>query len=423
MLDARIAPACLAVGLLLGGCGPNQHRVPGAGAAGATAPGGAGVSGGGAAGSDAGGSAGGAGKGEVAEGGAGEGGNAGGAGECGRLGSGGRGGAPAAIGTDLGALQVEGVAPWKGNAKGAYTIVHDDVCDYNIDSLFNTAEPELTQRGLRAAFGAIVQRCQERKLWAKLETVRQHGHEIINHTWDHKDLVVDAATAPLDLQIDQAGRVLDENLVDQHTSFFIFPYDSFDDTKLAHLGSLGYLGARAGARGLNDVGFSDGLRVMFDVYGGEYSIYDGQGDILKIYVDLAISQGGWAMREFHGIADDTFSPVSLADYRAHLDYVKAKQESGELWVDTPSAVLRYHFSRLHCGVPAISGATLEPATPSCECGRYATPLSVIVTSAQDAPSAMATQDGKLLVTKKLGPNRFLLDVDPLGGAVAVGGGN
>jgi peptidoglycan/xylan/chitin deacetylase (PgdA/CDA1 family) len=328
-------------------------------------------------------------------------------------------GAP--LGSDLGALTVDSIATWKGNAQGAYTIIHDDICDYTIDSLFDIAEPELTLRGLPAAFGAIVSRCQERKLWSKLMQVMSHGHEIINHTWDHKDIVVDAPS--LDLEIDQANLVLDANLPGQKTSFFIFPYDSFDDAAVERVGSLGYLGARAGKKGVNAADFPDGLRVMFDVWGGENSIYNLQGDVLKLYVDLAIAQGGWAVREFHGVADSTFWAPTIEDYEAHLDYVKSKVDSGELWVDTPSAVVRYRFSRQYCGLPSPSGDTLGFAAPSPDCDRYGAPLSVLISSSVDAPSLLAQQDGAPLKTKRLGPKQFVVDVNPLGGPATLGGGN
>lgn len=330
---------------------------------------------------------------------------------------------PALIGTDLGALTVESVTTWKDNAKGAYTIIHDDACDYTTDSLFKIADIELTARSLKAAFGAIVERCQERKVWANLELLRQHGHEIINHSWDHFDLVAMPDQAPLDVEIDQANMVLDQNLVDQHTSFYIFPYDSFNDAAVARVGSLGYLGARAGTKGVNTPDFPDGLRVMFDVWGGEDSIYNGQGDILKIYVDLAIAQGGWAVREFHGIADMSYNPMTVEGYREHLDYLRSKVDSGELWVDTPSAVVRYRFARQYCELPTASSYLLTFPAPSEDCKRYATPLSVIFTTTEDARNVVAEQDGHELLASKLGPKRYLIDINPLGGPIAVGGAN
>lgn len=442
MLDARLAHACLAFSILVGACSPSHQVTPGgeagsAGQAGSGGTGGAGADAGGAAGTGTAGTSGSAGA---------SGGGTGGSGgvpNCGPLGGSGGGGgsagtasgaapAPMPVGTDLGALTVESVATWKNAAKGAYTIIHDDICDYNIDSLFTVAEPELTKRGLHAAFGAIVERCKIRNLWSQLEMVRSHGHEIINHTWDHKDIVTDPKSiadpvGTLDQQLNVASATLDENLVNQHTSFFIFPYDSFNDAAVARLRSLNYLGARAGTRGLNGSAFADGMRVSFDVYERptsteKYSIYWDQPDIMKYYVDLAVSLDGWAVREFHGVADQTFEPVALADYQAHLDDVKAKQDAAELWVDTPSNVLRYHFSRMYCGVPAASGYSVVPAQPSCECGYYSAPLSVIVKTTTDAPSAIAVQDGMMMPTRKLEANRFVVDMNPLGGPVAVGGG-
>jgi peptidoglycan/xylan/chitin deacetylase (PgdA/CDA1 family) len=350
----------------------------------------------------------------------------GGGGATGASGSGGSGGvhvcAPVSpLGTDLGTLQVESVSTWKGNAKGAYTIIHDDVCDYTIDSLFDIAEPELSARNLPSAFGAIVSRCEERKLWAKLEVMRQHGHEIINHTWDHKDMVEDSQ-ALYAIEIDQATQVLDANLQGQRTSFFIFPYDSFNDSAVEHLDAQGYLGARAGSKGVNTADFPDGLRVMFDVYGGENSIYDGQGDILKIYVDLAISEGGWSVREFHGIADNTFWAMETEAYKAHLDYVKSKVDAGELWVDTPSEVVRYRFTRQYCSLPPVVGSNLVPGMPSPDCAKYGTKVSTVITTSVDAPSILAKQDGQMLATKRLAANRYLVDLNPAGCPVALGGG-
>jgi len=165
------------------------------------------------------------------------------------------------------------------------------------------------------------------------------------------------------------------------------------------------------------------LRVMFDVWGGEDSIYNGEGDILKIYVDLAISEGGWSVREFHGIADLSYNPMTVADYRAHLDYLRSKVDTGELWVDTPSAVVRYRFARQYCGIPTPSGYLLSFPTPSADCMRYDTPLSVIFTTTEDVRSVVAQQGAQVLLTTKLGPKRFLVDVNPAGGPIAVGGAN
>ncbi len=342
--------------------------------------------------------------------GAGTGGSAGAAGAAG-------GGAAGMQGGDVGSITFEEVSAFRGAAPGAYTITHDDLCDYTIDSLFDIAEPELNARGLHAAFGAIVERCVERDLWDKVNGMIERGHEIMNHSWTHLDI---GQGASISEQIDQATTVLDENLPSR-SNFFIFPYDSFTDEAVARLGELGYLGARAGTKGLNEPDFTDALRVKFDVYGGENSIYESQGDILKYYVDLAISEHGWAMRELHGIADQTFFPVSVEDYKNHLDYIAAKVESGELLVDTPTNIIRYRFARQDCGVPSVSGNSLAFASPSAQCTANATTLTVVITTGVDVEVLYATQAGKACTTKKLGPKRYAVDLDPGAGSALISG--
>jgi len=345
------------------------------------------------------------------------GGGAGGLGGTSGIGGGGSGGVPQQ-GGDVGAIQVEGVAPFRGAATGAYTIMHDDLCDYNIDSLFDVAEPELNARGLKAAFGVIVQRCQGRSVWAKVNAMVEHGHEIMNHSWTHEDIGLGADIA---VQVDQATMVLNQNLTYGPAKFFIFPYDSFTDEVVAHLATLGYSGARAGSKGLNQADFGDGLRVMFDVYGGENSIYNAQGDILKYYVDLAISNAGWAVREFHGIADETFDPIPTADYQAHLDYIKSKVDTNELWVDTPSSVINYRFARMHCGNAVASGNGLSFPTTDSQCPSFPSTVSVIITTAIDVTTLYAVQQNLQRVTKKLGPGRYAVDMDPMAGVAVITG--
>ncbi len=358
----------------------------------------------------AGGSAGVAGDGGQASGGA--------AGSSGSAGAGDAGGGAGGMqGGDVGVITIEEVAPFRGAAAGAYTIMHDDLCDYTIDSLFDIAEPELNARGLHAAFGAIVERCVERDLWTKVHALVDEGHEIMNHSWTHLDIGQGASFSE---QIDQAQTVLDENLPSP-SSFFIFPYDSFTDDAVNHLGSIGYLGARAGTKGLNEPDFTDALRVKFDVYGGENSIYESQGDILKYYVDLAISERGWAVRELHGIADQTFFPVPVEDYKAHLDYVASKVESGELLVDTPTNIIHYRFARQYCGTPAVSGNSLAFPSPSAPCTDQGSLLTVVIGTEVDVTTLYATQGDKDCVTKKLGSKRYAVDVDPSAGSALISG--
>ena len=62
-------------------------------------------------------------------------------------------------------------------------------------------------------------------------------------------------------------------------TFFIFPYDSYDEPALAHLVALGFLGARAGVKGgpPNTPDSLDDFRLTYDVYGPGFSRYRQQG--------------------------------------------------------------------------------------------------------------------------------------------------
>ncbi len=323
--------------------------------------------------------------------------------------------------SNVGTITVEGVATWKENATAAYSIIHDDTCDYITDSQFKVADPELVKRGLRAGFGAIVERCQERGVWSEVETLVSHGQEILCHSWTHPDFVATVPTPDLTIEIDQATNVLAANVPDQKLEYFIFPYDSFSQPMIDHLGTVGYTGARAGSKGVTAANFTDPLREDFDVYNDENSIYYPQNsDVLTAYVDAAIAQGGWAIRELHGIADQSWEPIPLADYQAHLDYIKGKQDAGELWVDTPSTVSHYRFARQYC-TPNVTGALLSFPSPSAQCQANATVISVIIDTEVDTPTLTATQNGKALSTKRLAASRYLVDINPMLGAAVLSG--
>jgi hypothetical protein len=320
-------------------------------------------------------------------------------------------------GNDVGMTGAQ-VTAWRDGALAAYTIIHDDVCAENLDSVFDIADPELSARGLRAGFGAIVGNCVDRGLWDSLETLREHGHEIVCHTWGHPNLVEDTG-ADLNLELDQATAMLDASLVGQATTYFIFPYDAFSDALIARLDALGYLGARAGERGLNPTEFSDPLRNQFDVWGATAYAEGPEG--LQEYVDEAITNGGWANREFHAVGTEAWEPVPAADYTAHLDYVKSKVDAGELWMDTPSAVVRYRFARAQCGAPVVAAGSIDFPAATPDCSKYATELSVELLTTTDPTALVVTQAGAALSAVKLAPSRFRVNVDPTKGPAYVGG--
>src|SRR6266542_2418700 len=153
-------------------------------------------------------------------------------------------------------FRVDGAALWRGNAKAAYTIIHDDLCDSSTFGSFDHADPLLVARGLRAGFGANPSKCNTESKWPAVKTLVSHGHDVFNHTWDHACIGDPGGcsgnmySADLSLEIDKAGQLI-QMQTGVTPQFFIFPYDVCGTTALAHLQQSGYLGARCGGQGMN----------------------------------------------------------------------------------------------------------------------------------------------------------------------------
>ena len=345
-------------------------------------------------------------------------------------------------------LVVDGVATWRGDATGAYTIIHDDICDGSVAGVFSHADPELTKRGLHAGFGAIVQECVARNQWNNLKTLLAHGHDVFSHSWSHPCIGPagqcsgnGTPSSDYDTQITKANQTL-EDMLKIKVQYFIFPYDVCGAGGVARIKELGYLGARCGTtHGVNDANFTDPFANKFDIWGPSYSTYGKSGEcagrgggegaeppsappacrlyVLNHYVDEAIRLKGWANRELHGFTGDpgVWQQMPLADYQAHLDYVAEKAKADQLWVEGPTPVIRYRFAREACAKPSIEGGVMKFGAAAGDCQKYATVLSYLVSTSDgsDPASLHAQQGGTSMPARKLGPGKFVIDADPTKG--------
>ena len=327
-------------------------------------------------------------------------------------------------------FQVDKVASWKGGAKAAYSITHDDFCDYSLaEGGLDKHYKELNKRNLRAAFGVIVGSCEARPhYYDRMRQMVTEKHEIINHSFAHS--VLTSENADLDKEINLSSEILRQNGFEINA--YVFPRDTFNDALLQRLKNLGYIGARGGSqRGVNsaELDINDPLapfRIRFDAFYEDpntgqntYSIYADQGDVLLAYLDDAIQQGGWAVRELHGVEDGSWGTVSLAKYTAHLDYVATKVQANEIWMDTFTNVNRYRSSRAYCGEAlAQDGAVVFSLSTSADCTKYTTPLSVIITT-NGMDDITATQNDVAIPSKRLEAGKYMLEIDPAAGPAYV----
>ena len=243
--------------------------------------------------------------------------------------------------------QTASFANWKDNKKAAYTIVHDDFGDY-VTGIYDHAYPIATARGIKFSFGAITGSCGATE-WTKARTMIAVGHECINHSHSHKcggsasNCTGSLTYGPADFTIELDGST---RLIEQNTGvrplFFIHPYDAYTQTVLDYLkNNLGYIGSRAGTGSLNASSFTNFMNLNF--YGFDNSA--GAISSLRSSVDEVIAAGGYLMREFHGINDPSYAAISIANYTAHLDYVKTKMDNGLLWAAPVSEVITYKMQR------------------------------------------------------------------------------
>lgn len=295
---------------------------------------------------------------------------------------------------------------------------------------FQRHYPELNKRGLYAGFGAIVEPIDGNQdiYIPKMKQMVDEGHEIINHSYSHKD--VDKESTDLSIEVDHSTELLRSYGFDIRA--FVFPHDRFTEAVLQRLKGMGYLGARAGGNKVNqaDLDLDDPLAPFhagFDAYFEDPatgqnigSRYKDQDDVLKAYLDDAIQKGGWAVRELHGIEDGSWGTVSLAKYTAHLDYVVDKANSNEVWMDTFTNVTRYRSSRAYCGqaIAEDAGVITFSLASSENCTKYTTPLSVIITT-NGVDDISATQNNAAIPSTRLEVGKYMLEIDPAAGPAYV----
>jgi hypothetical protein len=302
---------------------------------------------------------------------------------------------------------------WKGGAKAALTIIHDDLCG-GASGVFTHADSIAHNRGIAFGTGAIVGSCGGQ--YDRMDKLVEHGHEIVSHSWSHANASNGWNAAN---EITKSKQTLEQNLTKQKTvDYFIFPYDRYGAGDIANLKSAGYISARTGPQSWeDDSGVTVKLNAFTPFNATYYFIYhtkEGNGGVEK-HATEAIATGGWANQEFHGIADGSYDQVpNAAAYRQYLDWLVARREAGDLWISPPTAVVKYIMTFNGAGEPSVAGNILSFPSAAVQ-EKYATAITIALKAA-GASQLTAKQGGVLLPITKKGDS-FLIDVDPTQGPV------
>jgi hypothetical protein len=336
---------------------------------------------------------------------------------------------------DAGGFTFDKIATWKDDAKAAYSMIHDDVCGPALRGIDQYAVPALALRNLTAGLGPFIQVCEQGNLWNMVKDAESKGNEIVNHSFTHPNITV--GNAPQEIVMSK--QTFDGKLRSPVT-FFIFPFDFWTADTLKAVADAGHFGARAGSRDDND-GFdnppintadpSNDMALEFDVWPRTYSKYAlfAGNTILNQHVWNAVDRGGFAVREMHSISSldlppqdgsQGFGPVPLRTYEDHLDFLVQAWKANLVWTSPPSAVIRYRHARIACQA-SVTQDTISFVATDPTCMRFATPISVIVRTANDVPGVKATQMGTPVFTRKIAASTFSIDADPTAGDVKLEG--
>lgn len=331
------------------------------------------------------------------------------------------------------------ITSWYDGHTAAYSIIHDDLCLDDCYGIIEFADTMAFNRNIRVAMGASVAACSAGgdTLWPKLKGIVSRRHEIISHGWGHT-AAVDLGWTPEDWDYHRdmlkTKTTIESNVPGAAVNFFIFPYDAYNEQRLAELKKAGYLGARAGRamyqdRGVNRFGGAyDPYRTMFDAYMSKdeqdeinasdnpytTSIYNDDSLCVAVqHMEAAIESRGWSLQEMHSVDDQSprsWGQISVEDYKTLLDHAVRKRDAKDLWIDTPTNVAKYVMTRNSLEGILKSGKQLRfKSQPKDE--RYNTAVTLKLETRNEPDSLIVYQGDRRIVAEKRAENLFFVNTD------------
>jgi hypothetical protein len=343
------------------------------------------------------------------------------------------------------------IATWKNDAKGAYNIIHDDFGDNGVIGIQNYADSMHVNRGLKFTFGAIASSCEgDPSIYLRAKSMIAYGHEIISHSHTHSCAVgsancggqgvnyqwaVAGATDNLAIEVDQAHTSIEQG-TGHSPKFYIYPYDQFNDNANTYLKNKGYIGSRTGA--YNAASSNTLLPDNFGFYKTPFVVdvqtVNGVTNAINLnyWVDQAITNKQWVNRELHNIGSSGWGSVTVSNYRTHLNYVKSKVVSGDLWVGTISEILTYQIQKTNYSNPITTYSSINKEiniswnAPSFDVAAYLAPLQIktpvtlkVNLNGVSGLDYIITQAGKTISSKRVVNGVLYFDAFPHEGSIKI----
>ncbi len=210
------------------------------------------------------------------------------------------------------------VVPWNGH-KAATSLTFDDGDPSHLD----VAIPELNQRGMKATFFLIANRIDRKDDWRK---ILAFGHEIGNHTLDHKH-AQELSAQDAESQVIGAQNVLQKEF-GISVATFAYPYIEITPLLKTTVGRS-HLLARGGG-GTEDMkpdAEPDWMNLPACMTRTDlpFSTY-------KQWIDKDFQDGAWMVWMIHGLEGTLsgWNPISKKAFEQILDKIQSK----DIWVDT-----------------------------------------------------------------------------------------
>lgn len=293
------------------------------------------------------------------------------------------------------------IAPFKGDRKAAITYTFDD----GLRSQYTKALPVLENLGLKATFFIVpgltpnvTEDARRKRIadwgsisWNEWVEVAAMGHEIGNHSFEHKNLAKESELE-INRQVNEAQQLIKEKLGITALSF-CYPYNSRNELVDSIIDKKFPFSRK------HQIGF-----------GGKMTT-----EMMNDKIDKAKIKGSWEVVMIHAITlgyDQFKDPQQLYD---HWKYVKSIDS--EIWADTFSAIGQYKELAKHVKLKVEKGHNeLNCLFSEVKKSSFNTSLTLVVKV--KAETGKAVQTGISIPVKVL-EDKILIDVEPSKGPVDI----
>ena len=255
------------------------------------------------------------------------------------------------------------IADWHGFSKAAYSLSFDD----GLISQYKYVAPILDKYNLKATFYIVTDNLQADSTspaawhygyWHQFIKLSKNGHELGSHSATHPKITSlsdgsDKDSGTLQYELNAPIRALRNYLPSYKFITFAYPYVDFNEHVMEETAKL-YSSSRGHGSGFNPAHSPVWMNIQ--AHSLEYSSDRTlESDIAKITTledwisRNTIAKGGWTVYLAHDVfpfeeatnATDSWQPVSTESFEVFAKWLKEKQSTKELWVETVGNVTRY----------------------------------------------------------------------------------